>query len=232
MEGANLVDCVTAAEVRRWDEPLVMLSPKRPPMPGGAHVVAIDCGIKHNILRSLAEYGCHVTVVPAGVAPEMIRELKPDGLLVGNGPGDPAAVTHTIATLRELLGQYPTFGICLGHQMLALALGAETYKLRFGHHGANQPVRNEATGRVEITSQNHGFAVDIPSLEAVGGRVTHVNLNDGSLEGFVHPEHQIVTVQFHPEACPGPHDSSYLFRRFADTVRERRKLGVEMLVEK
>jgi len=181
-------------------------------------VVAVDCGIKLNILRRMADQGCEVLVVPATSPAGRIRELKPDGLLVGNGPGDPAAVQTTIRTLRELIGRQPIFGVCLGHQLLALALGAQTYKLPFGHHGVNVPVRDERTRRVEITSQNHGFAVEIGSLERVGGRVSHRNLNDGSLEGFVHPDRAVMAVQFHPEASPGPHDSSHLFAHFAKLV--------------
>jgi len=227
MSGANLVDCVTPAETSQWFEPLWQSAP-----PGGAircHIVAIDCGIKRNILRYLVEYGCRVTVAPAGATAEEILALKPDGLLAGNGPGDPAAVTETIDALKSLLGTVPILGICLGHQLLALALGASTYKLRFGHHGANLPVLNKASGKIEITSQNHGFAVDAPSLERVGGVVTHVNLNDGSLEGFVHRDLGLVAVQFHPEASPGPHDAGYLFKRFADLVASKRTMDLDVL---
>ena len=185
------------------------------------HVVAIDCGIKENILRQLTERGCSLRVVPAGSSAEAILSSKPDGILAGNGPGDPAAVTDTIQAMRKLIGRVPIFGICLGHQLLSLALGAKTYKLKFGHHGANHPVLNVDTGRVEITSQNHGFAVDIASLEAVGGRVTHINLYDKSLEGFAHPEKKVFAVQYHPEAAPGPHDSRYLFEEFVALMRDR-----------
>ncbi len=178
------------------------------------HVVAIDCGIKENILRQLTTRGCTVRVVPPTSSAETILAHKPDGILVGNGPGDPAAVSQGIDTLRQLVGHAPIFGICLGHQLLSLALGAKTYKLKFGHHGANHPVLNVDTNRVEITSQNHGFAVDIPSIEAVGGRVTHINLYDKSLEGFAHPAKRVFAVQYHPEAAPGPHDSGYLFDQF------------------
>jgi carbamoyl-phosphate synthase small subunit len=191
--------------------------------------VAVDCGIKHNILRYCAEHGCRVTVVPAGASAAQIEALAPDGILFGNGPGDPEAVTDTIAAIRALLGRYPIFGICLGHQMLALALGAKTYKLKFGHHGANVPVLNRATGRVEITSQNHGFAVDADSLERVGGALTHVNLNDGSLEGFVHADQRAFAVQFHPEASPGPHDAGYLFERFVEAIRTKKPIGLDTL---
>jgi carbamoyl-phosphate synthase small subunit len=189
------------------------------PQVSGLQVVAIDCGIKENILRRLAQRGCTVRVVPPDSSAETILSSKPQGLLIGNGPGDPAAVTDTIATMRRLIGKVPIFGICLGHQLLSLALGAKTYKLKFGHHGANHPVLNVNTGRVEITSQNHGFAVDIPSLEAVGCRVTHINLYDKSLEGFAHPAKRVFAVQYHPEAAPGPHDSGYLFEQFVELMR-------------
>jgi len=220
MSGANLVPQVATKEVAAWDQPLVRLGDEpAPPRPtAAARIVALDCGIKHNILRHLAEWGGLLTVVPASASAAEIRALRPAGLLVGNGPGDPAAVTDLIATLRSLLGAVPMLGICLGHQLLALAMGAQTYKLSFGHHGANMPVLNRVSGRVEITSQNHGFAVDAASLERAGGTVTHVNLNDGSLEGYLHRDHRIACVQFHPEASPGPHDAGYLFRRFVEGV--------------
>lgn len=255
MSGANLVQQVAPAQIGEWSEPLWRMqddefgAPKTAiARPSGAanndalpqsfqnsdpgtppHIVAIDCGIKHNILRHLAQAGARVTIAPAGATAEQILALKPDGLVVGNGPGDPAAVSGTIDALRGVLGKLPVLGVCLGHQMLALALSATTYKLRFGHHGANVPVLNIPAGRVEITSQNHGFAVDAASLERVGGTVTHVNLNDRSLEGFVHADCQAMAVQFHPEASPGPHDSSYLFRRFVETVRDGREIGPALL---
>jgi carbamoyl-phosphate synthase small subunit len=188
--------------------------------PARHRVVALDCGIKENILRRLAERGCAIRVMPPTVEAARVLDANPHGVLVGNGPGDPAAVRDTIETLRGLVGAVPMFGICLGNQLLALALGAETYKLKFGHHGANHPVLDVDTGRVEITSQNHGFAVDIASLKKTGGRVTHVNLNDRSLEGFAHPDKRLFAVQYHPEAAPGPHDSDYLFDRFIDLMAE------------
>ena len=181
-------------------------------------VVAIDCGAKMNILRNLVECGCNVTVVPAATQADEILAHKPDGVFVSNGPGDPAAVTYTVETLRELIGKVPIFGICLGHQMLALALGAKTYKLKFGHRGANHPVRNQATGKVEITSQNHGFAVEEASLTHTGAVVTHINLNDKTVEGFSHADRCLFSVQYHPEAAPGPHDATYLFDCFRDMM--------------
>jgi len=187
-------------------------------------VVALDCGAKRNIYRHLVDRGCEVTFVPHDATAEEILAIRPDGLLVSNGPGDPSAVAASIGTLGRLAGQVPTFGICLGHQMLALALGARTWKLGFGHRGANQPVRNLLTGRVEITSQNHGFCVDEESLAAVGGEVTHRHLNDGTVAGFRHRERPIFAVQHHPEASPGPHDSAYLFDCFVEMMRTRRPI--------
>jgi carbamoyl-phosphate synthase small subunit len=231
MVGANHVRAVTPDEVGEWSRPLWRPDGAAPVAPPPrCHIVAIDCGVKLNILRYLVEYGCRVTTVPADAPAAQIRALRPDGLLVGNGPGDPAAVTETAATLRELLGRLPVFGICLGHQLAALALGAKTYKLTFGHHGANLPVLNRHSGRIEITSQNHGFAVEAASLERAGGTVTHVNLNDDTVEGFVHRDRAVVAVQYHPEASPGPHDAAYMFQRFADAVAEKRTLDVDVLV--
>ncbi|MEP0843984.1 MAG: glutamine-hydrolyzing carbamoyl-phosphate synthase small subunit [Phycisphaerae bacterium] len=186
------------------------------------HVVALDCGMKRNILRNLVETGCRVTVVPPQTPPAAILEHGPHGVFVSNGPGDPEPLTYAIASLRGLIGKVPIFGICLGHQLLSLALGARTYKLKFGHRGANQPVMNLGTGRVEITSQNHGFAVDTPSLVRVGGVPTHENLNDRTLEGFSHRDLPVFSVQYHPEASPGPHDATYLFDCFVDMMRSGR----------
>lgn len=205
MEGQNLVQQVMPDGERVWSDDKGR---------GRLPVVAMDCGIKSNILRQLTSAGCTVRVVPPTTNAEKILSTNPRGLLVGNGPGDPAAVTDAVETIRQLIGRLPIFGICLGHQLLSLALGAKTYKLKFGHHGANHPVLNVDSGRVEITSQNHGFAVDIPSLEAAGGRVTHINLYDRSLEGFAHRDRRVFAVQYHPEAAPGPHDSGYLFEQF------------------
>ena len=230
MVGANLVPRVTSSELHEWSESLWTPTSMVPANgKGRCHIVALDCGIKYNILRHLVSAGCRVSVMPSNSTAAEIAALKPDGLVVGNGPGDPAAVTDAIATIRALLGQIPIFGICLGHQMLALAMGADTYKLRFGHHGANVPVMNQPAGRVEITSQNHGFAVDILSLERLGGAVTHVNLNDGSLEGFSHAKLKALAVQFHPEASPGPHDASYLFDRFVHAVETGAPIDSDLL---
>jgi carbamoyl-phosphate synthase small subunit len=182
-------------------------------------VVAYDFGIKTSILRQLAAAGCHVEVVPASTAASEVIARAPDGVFLSNGPGDPAAVDGAIREIGQLLGEVPVFGICLGHQILSLALGARTFKLRFGHHGANHPVRRLATGRVEITSQNHNYAVDGASLPS-GSLVTHLNLNDGDVEGVSTPARRCFSVQYHPEAGPGPHDARYLFGEFLELMRE------------
>jgi carbamoyl-phosphate synthase small subunit len=178
------------------------------------HVVAMDFGIKFNILRILESFGCTVTVVPAATNAKEILAYKPDGVFLSNGPGDPAAVTYAIDTIKQLIGKKPVFGICLGHQLLGLALGGRTYKLKFGHRGANHPVRNEKTKVIEITSQNHGFCLDIESLKATGATLTHLNLNDNTCEGLEALDKKLFCVQYHPEASPGPHDSGYLFEQF------------------
>ena len=225
MAGQNLAGCVSPASGSTWREGLGEWTLRGQPRAGRTFkVVALDCGAKHNIYRNLAERGCDIEVVPHDLSAAEIRARKPDGLFISNGPGDPAAVERTIATLREIAGEVPTFGICLGHQLLALALGAKTWKLKFGHRGANQPVRNLLTGRVEITSQNHGFCVDEESLRAVGGEPTHVHLNDGTLAGFRHTAKPIFSVQYHPEASPGPHDSAYLFDCFVTMMQTRRPI--------
>lgn len=182
-------------------------------------VVAYDFGIKRNILRCLVEAGFEVTVVPASFRAEEVLTMKPDALFLSNGPGDPAAVTYAVENIRKLISRLPIFGICLGHQLLGLALGGRTFKLKFGHRGGNQPVKNLRNNRVEITAQNHGFCVDNESLPA-DTEVTHINLNDGTVEGFECVRHGIMAVQYHPEASPGPHDSYYLFDRFYAMVEK------------
>jgi carbamoyl-phosphate synthase small subunit len=187
--------------------------PPKPRRVADLHVVTIDFGAKRNILRCLVDVGCRVTAVPASTNAADILALNPDGIFLSNGPGDPAPVTYAIATIRELLGKKPMFGICLGHQLLGLALGGRTYKLKFGHRGLNQPVKDLATGRVEITLQNHGFVVDVDSL-AGRAKTTHLHLNDGTSEGLDVPDAKAFSVQYHPEAGAGPHDALYLFERF------------------
>lgn len=182
-------------------------------------VVAYDYGLKQNILRKLVDHGCEVSIVPSRTPPHEILSMEPDGVFLSNGPGDPAAVAYAVESVRTLIGKKPIFGICLGHQILGLALGGTTYKLKFGHRGGNQPVKNLKTGKVEITSQNHGFAVDAESL-GNDVEVTHINLNDNTVEGLRHREHPVFSVQYHPEASPGPHDSSYLFGEFIKLMEE------------
>ncbi|HEY2989640.1 MAG TPA: glutamine-hydrolyzing carbamoyl-phosphate synthase small subunit [Candidatus Binatia bacterium] len=182
-------------------------------------VVAYDYGIKHNILRGLAESGSKVKVVPASTSAEDVLALNPDGIFLSNGPGDPDAVPYAKENVEKLLGKKPIFGICLGHQILGLALGGKTYKLKFGHHGGNQPVQDLTTQKVEITTQNHGFAVDADSLKGAAA-VTHLNLNDNTVEGLAHRELPVFSVQYHPESSPGPHDASYLFRRFVELMEK------------
>lgn len=190
------------------------------PLTSHLHVIAYDFGLKRNILRLLAAHGCHVTVVPAQTPAVEVLALKPDGVFLSNGPGDPAACTYAIENVKQLLGRVPIFGICLGHQILGLALGGTTYKLKFGHRGGNQPVQHVPSGRVEISSHNHGFAVRAESLPA-GVELTHLNLNDRCVEGLRVPAVKAFSVQYHPEAAPGPHDARYLFSEFIQLMRSQ-----------
>jgi carbamoyl-phosphate synthase small subunit len=218
MEGLDLASGVSTREPYVWSKPTPALFGPQPTLPHQRfHVVAIDYGLKKAMLQFLVDEGCRVTVVPAGMSAEKVLELSPDGIFLTNGPGDPAAVRGADRTVAALIGKKPLFGICLGHQILALALGAKTYKMKFGHRGANQPVQDLATGRVEITSQNHGFAVDAKSLPS-SAHVTHVNLNDQTVEGLAVPDARCFSVQHHPEASPGPHDARPLFRRFVQLM--------------
>jgi carbamoyl-phosphate synthase small subunit len=225
LEGRDLVKEVTCASSYTWDTPSWIapdLRAGKSPRPVDLHIVAYDFGIKRNILASLRDSGCRVTVVPATTSGADALALRADGYFLSNGPGDPAAVTYAAEATRAIVAAgKPLFGICLGHQILGLALGGKTYKLRFGHHGANHPVKDLATGKVEITSQNHGFAVDVASL-AGRAELTHVNLNDDTVEGMKLADRPVFSVQYHPEASPGPHDAAYLFGRFVDLIRGRK----------
>ena len=183
------------------------------------HVVAVDCGMKLNIVRQLNRLGCRVTVVPWDTDPDTVRELKPDGVFFSNGPGDPVDVVPTIELMKGLHGEYPIFGICLGHQVLSLSYGAKTYKLKFGHRGGNHPVKNLVTDKIEITSQNHSYAVDEASLEGTPLEVTHINMLDNTIEGVCCRKDRAFSVQYHPESAPGPQDSAYLFRQFIEIMK-------------
>jgi carbamoyl-phosphate synthase small subunit len=218
--GRDLARTVMPEKPFAWSEGLSspFASQELQPARKRHRVVALDFGMKWNILRCLAQTGCQVTVLPGTASAREVLALEPDGIFVSNGPGDPEPLTYAVATLRELIGKKPIFGICLGHQLLGLALGGKTFKLKFGHRGANQPVLNRTTGRVEITTQNHGFAVSIESLPA-DVEPTHINLNDGTLEGMRHRKYPLFSVQYHPEASAGPHDSTYLFEEFCNEMK-------------
>jgi carbamoyl-phosphate synthase small subunit len=248
MNGLDLVPFVTCAAPYWWDEgvedasrqtadfcaappasgpgPVAQVSSPAPlaELPtlwgqrSGKKVILYDYGVKFNIIRCLKARGLEVLVVPAATPAAALLALNPDGIVLSNGPGDPAAVTYAVDNVRQCLGRKPLFGICLGHQLMGLALGGTTFKLKFGHRGGNQPVKNRLTGRVEITSQNHGFAVDLNSISDPAVELTHINLNDNTLEGLRHPGKQAFSVQYHPEAAPGPHDANYLFDEFVQTV--------------
>ena len=231
MEGADWVQAVKPASGYTWDQDQGDWALGKVERGDGLHVVALDCGAKQNILRHMTERGIKITVLPPDVSIEEILKHRPDGLFVSNGPGDPAVLDYAVRPIEAALGKIPIFGICLGHQLLGRAVGATTYKLKFGHRGANQPVKNLDTGRVEITSQNHGFAVDRASLEKNGGIVTHINLNDNTVEGFRHKTLPVFCVQYHPEASPGPHDAAYLFDAFVEMMKTKKPPTAERLKE-
>jgi carbamoyl-phosphate synthase small subunit len=217
IDGKDLVREVTCVERYEWTEGL---PDGEAPAERRFHVVVVDCGVKYNILRHLVRFGCRVTVVPASTGPDEILALKPDGVLLSNGPGDPEPIDYVIRTVSELLGKLPIFGICLGQQILGLAMGGRKYRLKFGHHGGNHPVKDLDTGRIAITSQNHNFNIDMSTIRVKGTRMTHVNLFDHTEEGMENTGLKVFSVQYHPEASPGPHDSGYLFRKFVDMMAD------------
>ena len=214
MEGLNLIERVTCSKIYKYSKPKKTLF----------KIVAIDFGIKTNILRLLKKQGCEITVVPATITSDEIQKINPDGIFLSNGPGDPAAALDAIKCIQSLIGNYPIFGICLGHQLLALALGAKTFKLKYGHRGCNHPVKNLETGKVEITSQNHGFAVTKDNLP-LNIKITHINLNDDTVAGISCPNINAFSIQYHPESCPGPNDSQYLFDHFIQLMQREKENG-------
>jgi carbamoyl-phosphate synthase small subunit len=231
MAGQELAGRVTTAKKYDWTQgsaslagPVGRVSKKNGAEPAARHrVVAYDFGIKQNILRLLVDHGCDVTVVPAKTSADDVLALKPHGVFLSNGPGDPEPITYAVTNIKKLVGHVPIFGICLGHQLCGLALGGKTFKLKFGHHGSNHPVKNLRTQKVEITAQNHGFCVDPESLPSSDVEITHVNLNDHTNEGMRHRSLPLFSVQYHPEASPGPHDARYLFDDFIAMMREHGK---------
>ena len=219
VDGVDLVKVVTCKEPYVWNDTRFAQNPKSKIQNPKFEVAAYDYGIKFNILRHLQRVGCRVTVYPAKYPAEDILKTNPDGIFLSNGPADPAAVTYAIKNIKKLIGKKPIFGICLGNQLLGLAFGGKTYKLKFGHHGGNQPVMDLKTKKVAITAQNHGFAVDIDSIPDKEVELTHINLNDKTVEGMRHKSLPIFSVQYHPEAAPGPHDAAYLFEEFARLMK-------------
>lgn len=217
--GIDLVTEVSCEDSYKWDKGGETWQTGNKKSEKKYNVVAYDFGIKSNILRMLDDLGCNINIVPSRTTAKEVLDLDPNGIFLSNGPGDPAAVEYAAKNIKELIGKKPVFGICLGHQIISLALGGKTFKLKFGHRGANQPVKNIKTGKVEITSQNHGFAVDPDSL-GKEVEISHINLNDQTVEGLKHKEHPLFCVQYHPEASPGPHDSSYLFKDFIEMMED------------